>query len=86
MAIAPGNQGGVWANSQNNPYPQSEFLDKQTNRPTRAWQQFFLAILNFTSSSTATTGQAGITLPANPVGFINITVNGQPYKVPYYNP
>jgi hypothetical protein len=86
MATAPGNQGGVWANSQNNPYPQSEFLDKITNRPTRAWQQFFLGILNFTSASTATTGQAGITLPANPVGFINITVNGQPYKVPYYNP
>jgi hypothetical protein len=84
MAIAPGSQGGVWANSQNNPYPQSEFLDKQTNRPTRAWQQFFLGILNFTSATTATTGAA--TLPANPVGFINITVNGQPYKVPYYNP
>jgi hypothetical protein len=86
MAIAPGNQGGVWANSQNNPYPQSEFLDKITNRPTRAWQQFFLGILNFTSASSATTGQSGVTLPANPVGFINITVNGQPYKVPYYNP
>jgi hypothetical protein len=84
MAIAPGNQGGVWANSQNNPYPQSPFLDEQTKRPTRAWQQFFLAILNFTSASTATTGSAA--LPANPVGFINITVNGQPYKVPYYNP
>jgi hypothetical protein len=51
MAIAPGNQGGVWTNSQNNPYPQSEFLDKQTKRPTRAWQQFFLGILNFTSAS-----------------------------------
>jgi hypothetical protein len=24
-------------------------------------------------------------LPANPVGFINITVNGKPFKVPYYN-
>jgi len=77
---------GVWANSQNNPYPQSPLLDEQTKRPTRAWQQFFLSILNFTSASTATTGQAGITLPASPVGFINITVNGQPYKVPYYNP
>ena len=84
MANAPGNQGGIWTNTQNNPYPQSEFLDKQTNRPTRAWQQFFLGILNFTSASTATTGSA--TLPANPVGFINITVNGQPFKVPYYNP
>jgi hypothetical protein len=86
MAQAPGSQGGIWSNSQNNTYPQTEFLDKQTNRPTRAWQQFFLGILNFTSASSASAGQAGITLPASPVGFINITVNGQPYKVPYYNP
>jgi hypothetical protein len=84
MAQAPGGQGGIWTNSQNNPYPQSEFLDGQTKRPTRAWQQFFLGILNFTSATTATKGAA--TLPANPVGFINITVNGQPFKVPYYNP
>lgn len=81
--MATNQNNGVWANSQNNPYPQSEFLDGQTKRPTRAWQQFFLGILNFTSASTATKGSA--TLPANPVGFINITVNGQPYKVPYYN-
>ena len=69
--------------SQLQPYPQSEFLDKTTNRPTRAWQQFFLNLLNFSSATTATTGAA--TLPAQPVGFINITVNGQPFKVPYYN-
>ena len=84
--MANNQNNGVWANSQNNPYPQSPLLDEQTKRPTRAWQQFFLGILNFTSASTATTGQAGITLPSSPVGFINITVNGQPYKVPYYNP
>jgi hypothetical protein len=40
-------------------------------------------LLNFSSSTTATTGTA--TLPAKPVGFINITVNGKPFKVPYYN-
>lgn len=84
MAQTPGNQGGIWASTQNNPYPQSEMLDAQTKRPTRAWQQYFLNLLNFTSATTATKGSA--TLPANPVGFINITVNGQPYKVPYYNP
>ena len=84
MATSSGNQGGIWTNTQNNPYPQSEFLDSQTKRPTRAWQQFFLGILNFTSATTATKGAA--VLPANPVGFINITVNGQPFKVPYYNP
>ena len=72
---------GIYGTSQTNPYPQTEFLDKQTNRPSRAWQQFFLNLLNFTSSPTATTGTA--TLPSKPVGFINITVNGKPYKVPY---
>lgn len=77
---------GVWANSQNNPYPQSPLLDEQSKRPTRAWQQFFLNILNFTSATTATTGQAGLSLPANPAGFINIVVDGKPMKVPYYNP
>jgi hypothetical protein len=74
---------GLWGTSQNNPYPQSEFLDGQTKRPTRAWQQFFLNLLNFSSAGSASTGSA--TLPANPVGFINITVNGKPFKVPYYN-
>jgi hypothetical protein len=75
--------GGLYGVNQTNPYPQTEFLDGQTKRPTRAWQQFFLNLLNFTSSATATTGTA--TLPAKPVGFINITVNGKPYKVAYYN-
>ena len=65
------------------PYPQTEFLDQATNRPTRAWQQFFLNLLNFSSATTATAGSG--TLPANPVGFINVTVNGKAYKVPYYN-
>ena len=73
---------GLWGN--NNSYPQMEFLDQDTKRPNRAWQQFFLNLLNFSSASSATSGSA--TLPANPVGFINVTVNGQPFKVPYYNP
>jgi hypothetical protein len=83
MASNNNSGNGVWTNSQNNPYPQSPLLDEQTKRPTRAWQQFFLGILNFTSATTATKGAA--VLPSNPVGFINITVNGQSYKVPYYN-
>ena len=74
---------GIYGSSQTNPYPQSQFLDQTTNRPTRAWQQFFLNLLNFSSSSSATAGSA--TLPAAPVGFINVTVDGQQYKVPYYN-
>jgi hypothetical protein len=74
---------GLSSTQQVNPYPQTQFLDGQTNRPSRAWQQFFLNLLNFSSATTATAGFA--TLPANPVGFINVTVNGQAYKVPYYN-
>jgi hypothetical protein len=74
---------GIYGSSQTNPYPQSEFLDTQSKRPTRAWQQFFLNLLNFSSSTTATAGSG--TLPAAPVGFINVTVDGQQYKVPYYN-
>ena len=75
--------GGIYGSTQSNPYPQSEFLDTNTKRPTRAWQQFFLNLLNFSSASSATAGSA--TLPANPVGFINVTVNGKQFKVPYYN-
>ena len=74
---------GIYGTSQTNPYPQTEFLDAQTKRPSRAWQQFLLNLLNFTSAPTATTGTAN--LPTKPVGFINITVAGKPYKVPYYN-
>jgi hypothetical protein len=74
---------GLYSSPQLNPYPQSEFLDGGTKRPTRAWQQFFLNLVNFSSSSTASAGSA--TLPAQPVGFINVTVNGQSFKVPYYN-
>lgn len=68
---------------QTQPYPQAEFLDASSKRPTRAWQQFFLNLLNFSSATTATAGSGA--LPANPVGFINVTVNGKAFKVPYYN-
>ena len=74
----------IWGTTQNNPYPNTPLVDDQNKLPTRAWQQYFLNLLNFTSATNATKG-AG-TLPSNPVGFINITVNGQPFKVPYYNP
>ena len=75
----------IWGPSQDNPYPQTEFLDPQTKRPTRAWQIFFLNLINFTKTSPSATA-GGVTLPANPVGFIEMTVNGKVYKVPYYNP
>ena len=67
---------------QNQIIPTSPVVN-QTGRPTPAWQLFFLNLLNFSSSSTATAGSA--TLPANPAGFINVTVNGEVKKVPYYD-
>lgn len=74
----------IWGPTQDNPYPQTEFLDEQTKRPTRAWQVWLLNLLNFTKiAPSATSG--GAVLPANPVGFIEVTVNGRVYKVPYYN-
>lgn len=74
----------IYGGNTNNPLPQTDFLEPSPiNRPTRAWIQFFLGLFNFTSSSTATTGSA--TLPAQPEGFMNVTIDGKPYKVPYYN-
>ena len=73
----------IWGSTQGNPYPVTPLIDDQTKMPTRAWQQWFLNILNFSSATNATKGTA--TLPTNPQGFINITVQGKPYKVPYYN-
>jgi hypothetical protein len=70
------------ATPQNQSIPTSPLSD-QAGRPTRAWQLFFLNLLNFTSSTTATAGSE--TLPANPAGFINVTVNGESKKVPYYD-
>jgi hypothetical protein len=74
---------GLFGSSQGNPYPVTPLVDDTTKMPTRAWQQWFLNLLNFSSAYTATKGTG--TLPTNPVGFINVTVNGKPFKVPYYN-
>jgi hypothetical protein len=73
----------IWGSTQGNPYPVTPLIDDQTKMPTRAWQQWFLNLLNFSSATNATKGTG--TLPSNPQGFINITVQGKPYKVPYYN-
>ena len=75
----------IWGPSQDNPYPQTEFMDEQTKRPTRAWQVWLLNLLNFTRTAPSATA-GGAVLPANPVGFIEVTVNGKIFKVPYYNP
>ena len=73
----------IWGSTQGNPYPVTPLVDDQTKMPTRAWQQWVLNLLNFSSATNATKGTG--TLPSNPQGFINITVQGKPYKVPYYN-
>ena len=73
----------IWGSTQGNFYPVTPLIDDQTKMPTRAWQQWFLNLLNFSSATNATKGTG--TLPSNPQGFINITVQGKPYKVPYYN-
>ena len=74
----------IWGPSQDNPYPQTEFIDETTKRPTRAWQVYLLNLLNFTrTASSASRGSA--VLPDNPVGFIEVTVNGKVQRVPYYN-
>ncbi|CAB5212552.1 hypothetical protein UFOVP192_30 [uncultured Caudovirales phage] len=74
----------IWGPSQDNPYPQTEFLDEGTKRPSRAWQVWFLNLLNFTRTS-ASASKGSSVLPSNPAGFIEMTVNGKIYKVPYYN-
>ena len=74
----------IWGPSQDNPYPQTEFLDETTKRPSRAWQVYLLNLLNFTKTASFA-GNGSSTLPNNPAGFIEITVNGKIQKVPYYN-
>jgi hypothetical protein len=75
----------IWGPSQDNPYPQTDFMDENTKRPTRPWQIFFLNLINFTKTSVSANPGSSV-LPSNPVGFIDMTVNGKTYKVPYYNP
>jgi hypothetical protein len=74
----------IWGPSQDNPYPQTPMIDPTTQMPTRAWQIWLLNLLNFTKTAVSAT-KGGAVLPSNPVGFIELTVNGQIYKVPYYN-
>jgi hypothetical protein len=64
-------------------YPQTDLIDPSSKRPSRAWLQYFQNLINFTSAPSATSG--GAVLPAKPAGFMNVTVAGKPYKVPYYN-
>jgi hypothetical protein len=74
----------IWGPSQDNPYPQTEFLDETTKRPSRAWQQYLLNLVNFNKTNVSASKGSAV-LPTNPVGFIEITVNGKIQKIPYYN-
>jgi hypothetical protein len=74
---------GVYGSTQQNLQPPAPFLDGLL--PSLSWKQYFLNLTNFSSSNVANTSTSGVTLPANPVGFINVTVNGKQFKVPYYN-
>lgn len=64
-------------------YPQTEFIDANSKRPSLSWQLYFQNMLNFRDSPTASKGSAN--LPTQPVGFISVLVNGQVVKIPYYN-
>jgi hypothetical protein len=44
-----------------------------------------VSLSNASTASTATTGAAG-TLPASPLGYISLTINGTSVKIPYYAP
>lgn len=48
------------------------------------WLKLFAQSSHVGTPATTATGGAG-TLPANPVGFITIYVNGTERKVPYYD-
>jgi len=74
----------IFGPSQDNHYPQTDVMDEQTKRPTRAWQIFFSNLLNFTRTAPSATS-GGAVLPSQPAGFIEMSVNGKIVKVPYYN-
>lgn len=42
--------------------------------------------VGFTNTTAATATSGGATLPANPVGFLTVNVNGIAQRIPYYNP
>lgn len=53
-------------------------------RMTQEWYRYFAAQHHVGNFATTATGGAG-TLPANPVGFITIFVDGTERKQPFYN-
>lgn len=64
-------------------------LLRPDGRLTREAQAFLSQLSSelLAATGTAATATAGTaTLPSAPAGFINLTINGAPVKVPFYNP
>lgn len=55
------------------------------NHLTREWYQALRQQAHTGTPDTTATGGAG-TLPANPVGFLTVYVNGEEKRVPFYDP
>jgi len=55
------------------------------------WRQWFFFLWTYViklfNTTSTTVGAAGTAtaLPAKPVGYITVKVNGEDYKIPYYN-
>jgi hypothetical protein len=44
-----------------------------------------IALSNATTATTVTGGGSASPLPANPVGYVEVPINGTTFKIPYYN-
>ena len=71
--------------------PDLSDLATSSNNANKILSQIALAIAaafpqaaSTTITTTATSGAQ--TLPGNPAGFLTVTVNGVPFKIPLYNP
>jgi hypothetical protein len=64
-------------------------VDINTGKITQSWFRFIrkladkAQILNGNTTTSAVAGSASA-LPATPAGYLSITIDGAPYKVPYY--
>lgn len=45
-----------------------------------------IANLAFGASDASATAGAGTALPATPVGYVEVVIGGNPFKIPYYSP
>lgn len=59
-----------------------------TNRTLAQIAQYISTVFPQQGSTGTTIGAAGgaSVLPATPLGYLNVTINGTSVKIPYYNP